>query len=154
MSSSIGIGVPVPKMLPMTGTWTLPFAAYLLFLSNRIVYYRLKHEKFIGDRIPIESLKEEDDPLTLSTRAHANFIENVPLAFILAAVAELNGGNRKGLNYAMGALLVLRIAHAEFGIMAKDGMGSGRPVGFYGTQGLLAGLAAYGTYLVKGYWGY
>ena len=27
-------------------------------------------------------------------------------------------------------------------------------VGYYGTQGFITGLAAYGTYLVKGYWGY
>ena len=27
-------------------------------------------------------------------------------------------------------------------------------VGYFGTQGFIAGFAAYGTYLVKGYWGY
>ena len=26
--------------------------------------------------------------------------------------------------------------------------------GYFGTQGFIAGMAAYGTYLVKGYWGY
>ena len=76
----------------------------------------------------------------------------MPTAFILTAVAELNGANRKVLNYALAALFALRIVHAEFGLKLKDGMGTGRPVGFFGTQGYLLGMAAYGAYLVKSYW--
>lgn len=34
------------------------------------------------------------DPLYVSTRAQLNFIENVPLALIVALIAELNGANR------------------------------------------------------------
>lgn len=64
----------------------------------------------------------------------ANFLENVPLAFIFAAVAELNGADRKLLNYAMAALLALRISHAELGLRGKGAIGLGRPVGYYGTQ--------------------
>ena len=33
------------NFLAITGTWTLPFAAYLTLLANRIVYQRLKTEK-------------------------------------------------------------------------------------------------------------
>lgn len=36
----------------------------------------------------------------------------------------------------------------------KDCVGWGRPVGYFGTQGFLAAMAAYGGWLVKGYWGY
>ncbi|KAK5658094.1 hypothetical protein OQA88_2650 [Cercophora sp. LCS_1] len=32
-----------------------------------------------------------EDPLYIASRCHENFIENVPFALILAAVAELNG---------------------------------------------------------------
>lgn len=84
----------------------------------------------------------------------ANFLENVPLAFVFAAVAELNGADRKVLNYAMAALLALRIAHVEIGMKGQNTIGIGRPVGYYGTQVILAGLAGWGTWLVKGYWGY
>jgi hypothetical protein len=31
-------------------------------------------------------------------------------------------------------------------------MGAGRPVGFYGTQAVVAGLAGYLVYLVKDFW--
>lgn len=46
MSTKIGLGVPVPQMLPITGTWSFPFAAYFLLLSNRIVYYRLTKKQY------------------------------------------------------------------------------------------------------------
>ena len=54
----------------------------------------------------------------------------------------------------MGALLVLRIGHVELGLRGKETLGMGRPVGLFGTQGVLAGLAAWTAYLVKGYWGF
>ena len=74
------------------------------------------------------------------------------MAFILTAVAELNGANRKVLNYALAALFALRIAHAEFGLRGKNAHAMGRPIGFFGTQGFLGAMAAYSAYLVKGYW--
>ncbi|KAL8685709.1 MAG: hypothetical protein Q9218_007588 [Villophora microphyllina] len=158
MNSTIGLGVPVPKMLPVTGTWTLPFTAYLLLLSNRVVYQRIKNKQFLGDRLKPEDTKATDntnpDPLYLENRCHQNFLENVPLAFILTAIAELNGANRTVLNYAMAALFALRVGHVELGLRGKDAMAPGRLMGLLGSQGFLGGMAAYGTYLVKGYWGY
>ncbi|KAL9102826.1 MAG: hypothetical protein Q9163_002075 [Psora crenata] len=155
MTSTLGIGVPVPKMLPITGTWTLPFAAYFVILSNRVVQQRYRYEKYFGDRATEGPATADDpDPLQLDSRAQANFLEYVPLAFTLAAIAELNGANRRALNYAMAGLLVFRIMHVEFGLKRKGTVGAGRPLGFYATQGFLTGMAAYGTYLVKGYWGY
>jgi uncharacterized membrane protein YecN with MAPEG domain len=119
---------------------------------------RVKSEKWVGDRIqnndPQQANDGEPDELYVATRCHQNFIENVPLGFVLAAIAELNGANKKALNYCMGALLVLRIAHVELGLRAKGAMGTGRAIAYVGTQGFLGGLAAYSTYLVKGYWGY
>jgi len=81
-----------------------------------------------------------------------NFAENVPLALALAAIVELNGGSRKALTWALSALTVARILHAEAGLMIKDYMGWGRAPGYFGTQGVIAGLAGYAAYLVKGYW--
>ncbi|KAL8965960.1 MAG: hypothetical protein Q9197_006243 [Variospora fuerteventurae] len=158
MSSTIGLGVPVPKMLPVTGAWTLPFTAYLLLLSNRVVYQRVKNKQWIGSQLKSDKDNtgnfDTPDPLFLNSRCHMNFLENVPYAFILTAVAELNGGNRTYLNYAMAILLAIRIGHVELGMRGKDTLGPGRPLGQFGTQALLGALAVYGTYLVKGDWGY
>jgi uncharacterized membrane protein YecN with MAPEG domain len=129
-----------------------------MVLTNRVVMMRVKGDKWVGDRFqhadPQEANQGEPDELYLATRCHQNFIENVPLAFVLAAIAELNGANRKVLNYCMAALFVLRIAHVELGLRGKGAMGTGRALAYFGTQGFLGGLAAYSTYLVKGYWGY
>lgn len=38
--------------------------------------------------------KGTSDPLYTSTRAQLNFAENVPLALVVALVAELNGADR------------------------------------------------------------
>ena len=94
------------------------------------------------------------DPLLLLTRCHANFIENVPLCFTLAGIAELNGGNSTYLNYAMAALLVFRVAHVEFGLKRPKSLGIGRPIGYFGTSLWQVFMSMYCAYLVKGYYGY
>lgn len=53
--------------------------------------------------------------LLTATRAHANFAENVPLAFILAG--------------ALGILFVLRVLHADFGVTMPGSLALRRPVG-------------------------
>jgi hypothetical protein len=60
--------------------------------------------------------------------------------------------NRMYINYGLGSLLALRIAHSELGIRQPQGMGIGRPLGYYGTQTIVATLAGYLVYLVKDYW--
>jgi len=88
----------------------------------------------------------------VESRCQANFLESVPIALILTAVAELNGANRKVLNYSLAALFALRIAHVEFGLKGRKNVAIGRPLGFFGTQGFLGAMAVYSAYLVKGYW--
>ena len=120
----------------------------------------MKNEKWIGDRLPAQEgskpadSSDDPDPLLLNSRTHQNFLENVPIAFVLATAAELNGANRKYLNYAMATFFALRIVHVEFGMKGKETVAWGRPLGHFGTQGFLVGLAAWNTWLVKGYWGY
>jgi uncharacterized membrane protein YecN with MAPEG domain len=73
--------------------------------------------------------------LAVAIRKHANFTEHVPLALILLALLELNGG-ASGLLHALGAALVAaRIAHPlglEYDEMRKP----------------LRGFGAFGTILV------
>jgi uncharacterized membrane protein YecN with MAPEG domain len=122
----------------------------------------------MGDTI--DSAKGTKDALYVASRAQLNFAENVPLVLAIALLAELNGANRSDyfienvmlqvvnivirtyINSALGALLACRIGHAEFGLLAQDSKGVGRIIGFYGTQTILASLAGYTAYLIKGYW--
>ncbi|OTA79175.1 hypothetical protein M434DRAFT_55175, partial [Hypoxylon sp. CO27-5] len=82
--------------------------------------------------------------LLLLTRAHQNFSEYVPLALLLSAIAELNGADPRTLTKALTALLAARVLHAECGILRRDAMGAGRPVGFYGTLAVMGWLAGVG----------
>jgi hypothetical protein len=59
---------------------------------------------------------------------------------------------RKYINIALGTLFALRIGHAEFGLLAQGSQGVGRPIGYFGTQAVLASLAGYAGYLIKDYW--
>ena len=89
----------------------------------------------------------------METSCHRNYVENVPLALLLAGIVELNGGDRKALNTALGVLLLLRIVHVEFGLKGPNNVGFGRAIGYFGTQSYMVGMAVYAAYLVKGYWG-
>ena len=59
---------------------------------------------------------------------------------------------RTYINSALGVLFALRVSHADFGMFQQDSLGKGRIVGYYGTQAVLASLAGYAAYLIKGYW--
>ncbi|KAI1659540.1 membrane-associated, eicosanoid/glutathione metabolism protein [Daldinia decipiens] len=151
MSSIIGITTPaLAPLLPVTGTFAMPFSAYFAFLSCRVVYHRLKDQFYVGDN----SSKNGDpnNKLYLASRCHQNFIENVPMALIIAAFAELNGANQRTLSNALTALLTFRVLHVELGLI--NGLGLGRPIGYWGTMATTLWLGGYAAYLVKGYWGF
>ena len=76
-----------------------------------------------------------------------NFAEQVPLAMLMGAVAEMNGGNRKVLSGSFAVLLLGRILHAELGLRGKGAMGPGRLPGHLATIGFTVGMATYSLYL-------
>ena len=49
--------------------------------------------------------------LRSAIRAHANFIEYVPIVAILVAMLEMSGSSATGVHVMMGALLVARLLH-------------------------------------------
>ncbi|KAI0140051.1 membrane-associated, eicosanoid/glutathione metabolism protein [Hypoxylon sp. NC0597] len=159
-------------LLPVTGAFALPFAGYYIFLSARVGMRRLSQRVAIGDRTPQDvppqpnttssssssssptttasGLHTSNDPLLLATRAQQNFAEYVPLALLLSAAAELNGADPATLAKALTALLAARVLHAEAGILRRDAMGAGRPLGFYSTLAVMGALAGWGAWLVLG----
>jgi uncharacterized membrane protein YecN with MAPEG domain len=132
----------------------LPFSAYFIFLSGRVVANRVQNDKWIGDNLTVTGEKNAANPLKVAGRCHSNFAENIPLALLLATVVEFNGGDRRVLSGSLGALFVLRILHVEFGLRGPNNNSIGRILGSFGTQTFIAGMAGYAAYLVKGYWGY
>lgn len=144
------VGLSIPKLLPITGTFALPLSIYYIFLQLRVSMTRLNTNKTIEPK----SSDDADDYLLAASRSQMNFAENVPLALAVAGIVELNGGSRKVLTAALSALCVARVLHSEFGLMAKGYIGLGRRVGHIATQAVVGGLSGYAAYLVKGYWGF
>lgn len=95
-----------------------------------------------------------EQALIVNARCHANFVENVPIALLMAAIVEMNGGDKQVLTGALGALFCFRIAHVEFGLRQEASMGWGRSIGYFGTLGFVLGMSLYAASLVKGYWGF
>ena len=140
----------------ITGTWALPFSVYHFYLSAMVSQQRVKHDRMLGNQSS-EGPKASagPDPLQVAVRAHGNFVEHVPYALLLAAIAELNGAGRRSLNYVLAALFVARVAHVEFGLRGNEKAAApGRLAGHLVTQGTILGLAGWSAYLIKGYWGF
>ncbi|KAJ9617515.1 hypothetical protein H2204_013701 [Knufia peltigerae] len=159
---SVPVGITVPKLLPVTGTFAPAFAVYYTVLNFRVSLIRLAEKTALGDSPKTSSGGSEGKPadhsrhsdLFVACRAQSNFADNVPFALILAAIAELNGANRRVMTASLAALLLFRILHVELGMRMKNAIGSGRRVGYVGTTGFLIGMSSYAAYLVKSYWGF
>ncbi|KAK4168426.1 hypothetical protein QBC43DRAFT_360332 [Cladorrhinum sp. PSN259] len=165
-ASSIGLNHIdiVGPLLPVTGAFLFPFTAYFGVLSTRVVLQRLATRTVLGTDSPaIHMAKPGTEPtpsassnegLLVASRCQANFVEHVPLALLIAGVAELNGAPKKVLTLSLSGLLTARVLHVEMGLRRPGAAGIGRTVGYYGTLGVMGFLAGYAGYLVKGYWGY
>lgn len=165
VSLSVGANALPSRAPAVTGAFALPFAGYFVFLSLRVSLARIVHRVALGDTVPVPAAKKDSpqppppsssaatpspsyDPLQLATRAHQNLAENLPLALVLAAIAELNRAKPERLAVALTVLFALRVLHAEFGLGRPDAMGIGRPVGYYGTMAVLGWLAGWSAWLV------
>lgn len=129
----------------MTLTYTLMFAVAFalinLWLSFRTGKIRLGTKVSVGDGgHPL---------LTARMRAHANFLEYVPLALILMGLIELRTGPSR-LLFALGIALVLaRIAH-PYG-MERPAPNPYRAGGILVTYLVTAALIGWGALLLYGF---
>ncbi|MCG8274691.1 MAPEG family protein [Aquamicrobium sp. NLF2-7] len=119
-------------MLPITSTVAALAAVGLIALSVPVSLRRMQVKQAIG---------MGDDPgLLRRIRAQGNFIEYVPVALILLALAELRGAPQIFVFAIAGSLVIGRTAHA-IGMMG--GVKPLRRMGMMATFiSLLAGVAA------------
>lgn len=95
-------------------------ALLLVALSLRVIRLRYRQKVEIGDGGVPE--------LQRAIRAHANFIEYVPIALLLILMADLVG-HEKWVVHLLGiALLIGRLAHA-YGFTTTPGVSPGRGIG-------------------------
>ena len=87
----------------------------------------------------------ENVRLRSAIRAHANFVEYVPIIALLVAMLEMSGGSATRVHILMGALLVARLLH-PLGMYSKPGtwqFSSGRVGGIMITISVLIAAALF-----------
>lgn len=109
----------------------------VVFLAVRVAQWRFRHKIGIGDGGDRELLKR--------VRAHANAIENMPLALILLGGMELNGYSDSLIHGFGSVLLVSRLAHA-WGLSHSSGTSRGRLMGSFFTWTLMVTMALFSIY--------
>ncbi|MBT8139583.1 MAG: MAPEG family protein [Gammaproteobacteria bacterium] len=89
--------------LSITCFYLVLLIAMYIPITLRVGGYRMRNKISLGDGGDAELLKR--------IRAHANFVETVPMAIFIIAVMELSGAGT-GILHALGLLLVLaRLSH-------------------------------------------
>jgi len=91
--------------LPITSLYAALATLLLIGLAARIPGLRRRHQVGIGDG--------DHQDLALAVRVHANAVENIPIALLLLALLEAQGGSTAGLHAAGAALLLGRVMHAR-----------------------------------------
>ncbi|MGJ8662462.1 MAG: MAPEG family protein [Marinicella sp.] len=108
-------------MLSITGLYASILALIIIWLCYKVVVFRRKKRVDIGDGGDTTGIRH--------IRAQQNAVEYIPIALILFAAYELNGGNHM-LLHGIGIAFVLgRLIHPS-GLVNGKGATFGR---FYGT---------------------
>lgn len=113
-------------MLTTPLTLTPLYGAFLtllvIVLALRVVRFRRNEQVGFGHESGSRAMQ-------CAIRAHANAIENIPLALILLLLLELNGLQTWMLHVFGGLIVFARMLHA-WGLSNSTGVSFGR---FYGT---------------------
>lgn len=109
---------PLTKLLPVTGSFAAPLIGLSSLLSFNVVQTRLAVNTWEGESTiggDGKKVKQPDgneyDLLLIATRVHANAVENIPVTLVLAALAELNGADRRKLTAVLATFSVMRVLH-------------------------------------------
>ncbi len=106
----------------------------VVLLALRVVQWRFRHKIGLGDG--------GDKQLLMRVRAHANAVENMPLALLLLGGMELNGYNPALIHSFGGVLFASRLAHA-WGLSHSSGTSRGRLMGSLFTWLLMLTMALF-----------
>jgi uncharacterized membrane protein YecN with MAPEG domain len=97
-------------------------------LSGRVMWWRMRSGVLTGDGSGEAGLA--------MIRAHANFMEFVPISLVLILLIELGGGDPYWIHGLGGTLLAARVLHA-IGMWRSTGVSFGRRAGAGLTLGVL-----------------
>ncbi|PCI63201.1 MAG: glutathione S-transferase [Gammaproteobacteria bacterium] len=118
--------------LTITGLYASILALFLIALAVNIIKLRFKFQVGLGDG--------GEQPLIKAIRIHGNFTEYMPLALILLASYELNGGDELYLHIIGLSLVAGRVLHM-LGLTTTVGASLPRQIGILATFIVLFALA-------------
>lgn len=127
--------------LTVTGLYASILALFLVALAFHIIKLRFKFQVGLGDG--------GEKPLIKAIRIHGNFIEYIPLALILLASYELNGGDDLYLHIAGIILVTGRVLHT-MGLSKTMGSSLPRQIGMLSTFAVLSVLAVLNVFAFIG----
>jgi uncharacterized membrane protein YecN with MAPEG domain len=87
----------------ITATYLAVLALLYTVLAVQVARLRLRDRTAFGDN--------DSRELRSAIRAHANFIEYVPIIVLMVAMMEMSGLAAMGVHVLMGALLITRLLH-------------------------------------------
>ena len=109
-------------MLSISPIYASLLIILIIFLAYRVTTFRRSEGISLGDGTSSKAMKS-------AIRAHANAVENIPVALVLLLMLELNQLAPWILHVFGLSLLISRLAHA-WGLSKRNGPTLGR---FYGT---------------------
>jgi uncharacterized membrane protein YecN with MAPEG domain len=121
----------------VTGFYLALLALVYAGLALQVVRLRRGNRVLFGDG--------ENVRLRCAIRAHANFIEYVPIIALMVAMLEMSGVSAIWVHLLMGALLVARLLH-PLGMYSKSGtwqFSAGRVGGIVITISVLIAAALF-----------
>ncbi|KAI3618491.1 hypothetical protein CBS9595_002854 [Malassezia furfur] len=129
--------MPLFVLSPASLAHSALFAGYYSYLSANVVALRKKDGQ-------VDSAKAVTPGTALhrAVRAHANFAEYTPFAFVLLFLAELNGAPTKYVHAGYVALFTSRVA-AGLGLNCAKPGNAMRVFGFVGTLAVMVGTGLY-----------
>ena len=92
--------------LPITSVAALVNGALMLALTARVIFYRRRDKVVLGDN--------GDKVLAKAIRGQANAAEQIPIALILCALAELQGAPATALWLTVGLFTLGRYMHGAY----------------------------------------
>jgi uncharacterized membrane protein YecN with MAPEG domain len=124
--------------------WVTPLYAGLIGLLMIVLAFNVSRYR-VGLEI---ALGDGGNPLlTRAIRAHANLIENAPLALILLLMVEVQGFSAPVIHVLGGALVIGRALHA-LGLSRNEGRSVGRAAGILLTWLMILAASVLAIYSV------
>ncbi|KAI1321856.1 hypothetical protein F5Y16DRAFT_388303 [Xylariaceae sp. FL0255] len=144
LSSTVPVLEPIP-ILPVTGIFALSITVYGSWLNMRVLRYRNEHRRCVKNCEEERIVKQQERMVQMAIRSNENWTQKVPFDLVLAAVAEINGGDPMVLTFLMSILMFCRITHYDIVIARRWYKTSF--FAFYGTMATMGGMAGYAAYL-------